>query len=373
MGRNGSDHGAVLIHVALMLFAMFVFTGFVVDYGTFWVSRNQTQNAADAGALAGATARLYDDTTSPPASTTSGIVYDSVTAAATRNFVWGASTPSNTVTIGWACPDGTTNCVAVDVYRDGTNSSVPLPTFFLSLAGVTSQGTKAHAVAEVGSANGTACMRPWFLVDPSFVTPTDYGQTVQLHEDLGPSGYSQLNVGGGGNGIRTAIEQCANIGGTNDFYIGASVPTKPGGTQGPEAQGVDQIIKWDPGASVSGTGSSAEVVGSCATSGGCTCSGNPGNVCPNGPYTSPRVAVVPLCDGATDPNCAVGGKAGGPITITNFLTFFITGCNGVVNSCKPGGNVEIDATLIGTAGSNFASGGSAVGGDSFLKTIYLVR
>jgi hypothetical protein len=359
MGRNGSDHGAVLIHVALMLFAMFVFTGFVVDYGTFWVSRNQAQNAADAGALAGATARLYDDTTSPPASTTSGIVYDSVMAAATRNFVWGSSTPSNTVNIGWTCPDA--------------NSSVALPTFFLSLAGVSSQGTKAHAVAEVGSANGTTCMRHWFLVDPDFVTPADYGQTVQLHEDLGPSGYSQLNVGGGGSGIRTAIEQCTNNGVNNDWYIGAVVGTKPGGTQGPEAQGVKDIIDWDKGASVSGTGASTQVVGSCATSGGCTCPGNPSSVCPNGPYTSPRVAVVPLCDGATDPNCAVGGKAGGPITITNFLTFFITGCNGVVNDCSPGGNVEIDATLIGTAGSYFSAGGSAVGGDSFLKTIYLVR
>ena len=90
---------------------MFLFIGFVVDYGAFWVSRNQAQNAADAGALAGATARLYDDTTSPPASTTSGKVYESVDRRRREELRLGSSASANTVVLGWTCPDAATNCV----------------------------------------------------------------------------------------------------------------------------------------------------------------------------------------------------------------------------------------------------------------------
>ena len=44
----------MLILVALSLVTLIAFTTFVVDYGAMWVGRRQAQNAADAGALAGA-------------------------------------------------------------------------------------------------------------------------------------------------------------------------------------------------------------------------------------------------------------------------------------------------------------------------------
>ena len=66
--RWGSERGTVLIQVAIAIMALTAFTAFVLDYGVLWVSRNQAQNAADAGALAGAIARTYDETTNPPAS-----------------------------------------------------------------------------------------------------------------------------------------------------------------------------------------------------------------------------------------------------------------------------------------------------------------
>jgi hypothetical protein len=37
-----------------------MFGAFVLDYGMFWVARGQVQNAADAGALAGAAAIAFD-------------------------------------------------------------------------------------------------------------------------------------------------------------------------------------------------------------------------------------------------------------------------------------------------------------------------
>lgn len=385
MQHARSDHGAILIHVAIGLVGLFLFTGFVVDYGTFWVARGQAQNSADAGALAGATARLWDDTTNPPTSTTSGKVPESVYAAMAGSPIWGIAPPQNTVNISYTCPDGvTTTCVAVDVYRDGTNNSSTLPTFALQLLNITSQGTKAHAVAQAVAANGTGCLRPWFLPNPpGLTTPDSYGMQVQLHEDQTPtggstpSGYQQLDVGSGGKDIKSAIESCISGAAENGgFSVGETVATKPGGTQGPEAQGVQQLFDWDPSAAWNGvSGQGAGVTGGCAVAtGGCVCSGNTGSVCPNGPLVSPRVAVVAICDPTVDSNCNFNGQSTKPITITNFLTFFITGCNGVANKCKQGGgNLEIDAVLISTAGLDFATGGDPVPGTSFLKTVTLIR
>jgi len=40
---------------------LIAFTAFIADYGLMWVGRRQAQNAADAGAMAGAIALAFDD------------------------------------------------------------------------------------------------------------------------------------------------------------------------------------------------------------------------------------------------------------------------------------------------------------------------
>src|SRR5687768_6016423 len=55
-----SQRGAIIIHVAIALMALLVFTSFVMDYGVMWVSRRQAQNVVDSAALAGALASIYD-------------------------------------------------------------------------------------------------------------------------------------------------------------------------------------------------------------------------------------------------------------------------------------------------------------------------
>ena len=52
--RIADERGAVLIQVAVALLALLALSAFVFDYGVMWASRGQAQNAADAGALAGA-------------------------------------------------------------------------------------------------------------------------------------------------------------------------------------------------------------------------------------------------------------------------------------------------------------------------------
>ena len=59
-----AERGAITIHVAIALMALLVFSSFVIDYGFMWVSRRQAQNAADAGALAGAISLMQDGGTS---------------------------------------------------------------------------------------------------------------------------------------------------------------------------------------------------------------------------------------------------------------------------------------------------------------------
>ena len=58
--RFESERGAVLIHVAMAMLVLIGFLTFVVDHGVMWVARAQAQNAADAGALAGAVAMAFD-------------------------------------------------------------------------------------------------------------------------------------------------------------------------------------------------------------------------------------------------------------------------------------------------------------------------
>ena len=366
-----NERGAILVHVGVALLGLLLFNAFVFDYGVMWVARRQAQNAADAGALSGAIARIYDDSSASP-STTSGKVYSSIVNTVADNFIWGQAPPAAAVEIGWNCPDGTTDCARVDVYRDATHGTA-LPTFFLPLANVQSQKVRAHAIAQMVPANETGCMRPWFLLDKyndankngkwdpgeliqGYVTdppPGDLGKPYTFHNNSSPSGYGQIDVGNGGAAIREAIEHCAS----GDYWITESVPTKPGGTVGPERQGVDALMDWDPGARWDGE----RIAGSCADTDSCTCDGN----CPYDGKMSPRIAIVPVCSPA-EASCVAGGPSNSTITITNFLSFLIMGHSG------NGNNMNIEAILVGAGGTVRKDAGSPPANAAFLKTVVLV-
>src|SRR5678816_861804 len=85
--RFRSESGVSLIHVALLLFVMMGLSMFVTDYGILWLARGQAQNAADAGALAGAISLAFD----PPDYSTTGRAYLAANKAATTNSVFGAA------------------------------------------------------------------------------------------------------------------------------------------------------------------------------------------------------------------------------------------------------------------------------------------
>jgi Flp pilus assembly protein TadG len=369
-----SERGAILVHVAIGLLALISFSAFTVDYGQFWVSRRQAQNAADAGALAGAIARIYNDTSNPPSSTTSGVVWENAVTAAGRNAIWGVAPPSTTITVDYNCPGGvSTNCVVVDVFRDGTNNSSPLSTFFLNLVNIDTQGVRAHAVAEVRGANMTGCMRPVFLIDkytdangdgdydagtdtylsPGWRVPEDIGQPVEFHENLTPSGYGQIDIANGTAGISEAWRHCAS----GSYRIGQTIDTKPGNSGG-QKHAVQDLIDWDPDAEFNP--STGAIDDSCAPS--CTCDGQ----CPYGGQISPRVIIVPVCS-PLQADCRDGGPNNGQITITNFLSFFL------LDAQDFSGKLVFYTVLVGTGGEVDRNSPDAPAEGTFLKVPVLIR
>ena len=155
-----------MIHVALALLALIAFSAFVIDMGVMWVSRGQAQNAADAGALAGAVALMKDGGSTAEAA-------KSALQWANNNAIFGARTLLQTSASPSLAPreraarhamspvfrrvGDQPGCVRVDVfrntpdrpYRGGATLGAPVPTFFGPLVGITQQGVRATATAEV--------------------------------------------------------------------------------------------------------------------------------------------------------------------------------------------------------------------------------
>ena len=204
-----SERGAILVNVALSLLIWFGIGAFVMDYGVLWVARNQAQNAADAGALAGALSRAYDDFDDPPGAPT----VQNVTGVVSANPVWAAvSAPI----VSFGCPPevlAPRRCVRTEVYRNGENGSTRLPTWFAQVIGVDSQGVKATATAQAMIANGTNCLRPWAIPDAwvEGAPGPDYRRYNAAGVQLAPfDGYAPPDALGPGTGFRFATSNATH-------------------------------------------------------------------------------------------------------------------------------------------------------------------
>jgi Flp pilus assembly protein TadG len=160
-----SEEGAILVQVAVSILVLMALNVFVIDYGVLWVARSQAQNAADAGALAGAIGMAYDRyvTSQTPANI---LANAQGVATLSANRVW--QTPPSAVAAATTVPCPTeadsVTCVEVSVFRNTANGN-PLPTVFGPILGVTNQDIQARAIAAFGGANTTTCLKPWALPD----------------------------------------------------------------------------------------------------------------------------------------------------------------------------------------------------------------
>src|SRR5688572_2022448 len=156
------ESGMTFVYVATGLMTFLAASTLAIDVGMFMTARSQAQNAADAGALAGAVALAFDDYDDRSAS---GPAVQAAINTALANPVMHdevAVAPGD-VTFPVA-PSGESNRVRVDVYRtaERTNS---IPTLIGPLFGVPTVNIIAAATAEAAPANAVTCVKPFTIPD----------------------------------------------------------------------------------------------------------------------------------------------------------------------------------------------------------------
>ena len=163
--RWGDEGGSILIPVAIALLGLLAFSAFTIDNGVMLSSRREAQNAADSAALAAALYLAWDDPNGQAGAQATAV------AAAQQHSVWGNQPDMTLADVTFPpCPPGAPGladvCVRVDVFRNQRAGGDPLPAFFAMLAGVTDQGVRATATAQVLYSNGLDdCLLPFAIPD----------------------------------------------------------------------------------------------------------------------------------------------------------------------------------------------------------------
>lgn len=398
---RASERGAIIIQVGITILALSAFAMFVVDYGVMWVSRNQAQNSADSGALAGAIALARDSFTDH---SDTGPAKAAAVKFAQTNYVWGEQPDVKVATdVHFYSDDpklfpalcSNDDCVRVDVYRNQARGN-PLPTFFGWLVGVQDQGVRATATAQAGAANATNCLKPWAVLDKwgessgkwttdstfdpvtkpadwyqapsgnstgtSYTLKDDLGLKIKLKvgdasnakEEFGAGWFSPIDLGGtGGNTYRDNISGCAD----GTYSVDSTLSVETGNMIGPTKQGVADLTALDPNAKWDGT----KVVDSCV--------GPPYTCGAKGYSISPRIVAIPIINtqDAYDQVHPAAGKAQGAgnmtVKVVAILGFFVEGMSGN----------DVVGYLCTKPDLLVSNGGSVSPSAAFLTAIRLVR
>jgi Flp pilus assembly protein TadG len=369
-----SERGAILLHVAIAMVTLIAVNTFVVDYGVMWVGRRQAQNAADAGALAGAVAMAFDPDGLIDQSET-GPARQAAHQVALSNTIWGEPPDVNIATDVFftnqpadMCQDsdGNPRCIRVNVYRNQERGNY-LPSLFGLAVGLTGQGVRATATARVAVADATDCLKPvaipdkWLDVNDT-TAPTAPAEawtqddTFETHTKQGnswnplanPDVYvapSETDPGTGFTvaadlGMRLVLSEGAPGSVTAGGYAPVQLPRPDGGTGGhyfrenikycngvpvvigetlpaEEAEDIPDLAHVgfhqliDRDPDAEWDPSTNSVVNSCAQD-STPCAAH-----------SPRVVAIPVYDTGQYYNGIVNGQAAPPITLVNIVGFFV--------------------------------------------------
>jgi hypothetical protein len=335
------ERGMSLVFVCLGFMGMLTATTLAIDVGMFMTARSQAQNAADAGAHAGAVALVFNSFTNR---TPTGPVVSSAISAAVANRVMGQPVDIKAADVTFPNdPSGQPTRVAVHVYRTAARLN-PVATLLGTFFGVNQVDIDATATAEASPANAMTCVKPFMIPDLWTEKNTPSNSTFDMYDNKGnlmPDAdvYIGLKANGDPNTGYTGYTTAKNAGdiltlraGTGDnvnpsFYFSWKMPgdtggdfyrdniancnqdlmkwgdtiiQEPGDKSGPTIQGIQALIDKDPGAHWDTD---------------CKC------VKGSAFATSPRVFPIPLYD----PAYYAAGKANGRVAdfkIANFLGFF---------------------------------------------------
>jgi Flp pilus assembly protein TadG len=340
------QRGMSYIFVGMGFMAFLAATTLAIDVGMFMTARSQAQNSADAGALAGAVALLFDDYDNR---SSSGPAVQSALEAARGNEVVGAqvSVVPSDVTFP-VSPSGLSDRVRVNVYRTAGRGNA-VPTMMGRYFGVAQADVTATATAEAAPANAMTCVMPFTipdrwtenqdpggwdpltstfsmvdnqgnpLPDPDAYIPADQpgytgynadrdrGTLLMIRAGTGnniePSAYFSYSIGGvtGGSAYDWNIANCN----TTVMGFGDLLLMEPGNMMGPTVSGMELRLALDPNAHWDR--STDRVVS---------------NISP-----SPRVVILPVYD----PVYYDTGKRNGrtaDLKVANYIGFFIESMSG---------------------------------------------
>ena len=277
--RTRTDEtGMSMVFVSVGFMAFFAATTLAIDVGLMMSARAQAQNAADAGALAGATAFVYNDFDNR---TESGPAVQSAINTGKRNKVLGGDVeilPADvTFPIG---SGGQYDRVQVNVRKNN------IPTLIANIFNVPFFDITATATAEAAPANAMTCVKPFTIPDKwieNSSPPWTINSTFDRYDNKGnvipnadvyikPSAtyktWTQDDAGtlfyiraGSGNNIEPTFYYSwkmpgaiggsyyqDNIQGCNPTTIGLNLPMvqEPGNMVGPTTAGVQALIDQDP-------------------------------------------------------------------------------------------------------------------------------
>jgi Flp pilus assembly protein TadG len=343
------EAGMSLVFVGMGLMAFLSASMLAIDVGMLMTARNQAQNSADAGALAGATALLYDsydDHSAGGPAVTSAITAGLANQVMAKNV---SVTPADVQFL--PDPTGEVNRVQVTVHRRASTGN-PLSTLVASFFGMPTADVSAVATAEASPANAMTCVKPFTIPDrwrevgsdapwtgdsvydafdnhnnplpaseadvyipayyPGTTTPNpDYtgynnvknkGQLLVLRaatgNNINTSFYYSLSMTNdmGGDDYRWNIANCNK----SIYKWGDALVQEPGAMEGPTVQGAEELVARDPDARWDG----GTVVGSAFGT------------------HSPRVFPIPLYD----PQYYDEGKRNGrnaSLITANWIGFFL--------------------------------------------------
>ena len=156
-GLYRDERGMTLVFVGVGLLAFLSATMLALDVGMFMVARSQAQTSADAGALAGAVALVFNDFNDKSAS---GPAVQNALAAAQANQVMAALVSVDPGDVTFPTPER----VQVDVYRTSGRAN-PVATVVAPFFGRPTVDIQATATADAVPANAATCIKPWAVPD----------------------------------------------------------------------------------------------------------------------------------------------------------------------------------------------------------------
>ena len=338
---KNDERGFSLVFIGLGFMAFLAASMLAIDVGMLMTARNQAQNSADAGALAGATALVFDSYSNR---TATGPAVTNALTTSRSNQVMRVTVSVNPADVTFPLgPTGLNNRVKVNVFRQAARGN-PVSTLIARYFGMATAGVNAIATAEASPANAETCVKPFTIPDrwremqdprwdPELSTfdavdkkmkplakpdiyigpedkanytgynaDRDKGIEIVLKADNGtkvsPSFYNPYDMKGstGASDYRWNIGNCN----TNIMHPGEIFPPEPGNMVGPTKQGMDDLIAKDPDARWDTT--SNRVISS--------------------KQPSPRIVIIPLYD----PAYYDAGKRNGrnaSLKFVNYLGFFI--------------------------------------------------